>query len=163
MTTTILNTGDYVSCDADAILALDVSKFVLVDTYAPDDNTREAVYQKVGGSKEYPLTIRIGAYFNPGAEEGVGRTNLSIKIASFAQNVQASDTIWTLPCHATLALSMPGKTGVPDAQDVEELIGSLFSMYIPIAAGVVQSTAALDELAYNVVGNALSHTNSNSV
>jgi hypothetical protein len=162
MTTTlsILNLGDSVSVDVAALDAVDKSLFAVVDSNM-DDGTRETVYQKVTGSAEYPMSARIGRYVNAAAHDGVGKTNTSIKIDSFLQKDVDGTVVYTLPCSGTIALNMPGISGIPDKAGVVELISNLVTWALSVEAGVVTDDH-LDDLEFGVVNNALAHVNSHS-
>lgn len=157
-TTSSLNDG-FTSNIAVQIPALDVTKFALVDTKVLDDGaSRESVYQYMGGTEEYPLSIRVGVYKNAKANGGVGSTNVSIKIASFAQKADLDDVIWTHPETWTLAKSAPGGNPFYDVAADKEMIGSLFSMIFNINAGALD-TGNVDELKFGVTNRILQHGN----
>jgi hypothetical protein len=161
-TTTILNTGDSQTVDVAELLVPDKGNFALIDTISKDDGSREAIYQKISGSEEYPMTVRVGYYRNAKANGGVGGVNLSVKIVTYAEKVDIDDVIWTLPAAITLAMSMPGGTPIPDQEDIIELIGNALGWLLPVDTGAI-SSAALDELKFGVVNGLLAHANSASV
>ena len=158
VSTTLLNTGSSVAIAPTTLAAVDKADFALADSISKEDGTREAIYQNVAGSAEYPMTVRVGFYKNAKANDGLGSTSVSVKISSFVQKTDVDDVIWTHPAHFTLAFVMPGGTLVPDASDVQEMLGHLFSWLIPHTANV-PGTEALDELKYGVTAGLLSHAN----
>lgn len=160
MTLTILNTGDSVDVDVASMLVPSKADYAIVDTVA-NGETRECTYQKVVGDSEYPMSVRVGYYKKPTTNEGIGSVNLSIKISTFVQKTEGTDIIWTKPASATLALAMPGGTGVPDIADVKELIGNLFAWALPVQAGIVVDSG-LEELEFGVVNGLLAYENTAS-
>lgn len=160
ITTTILNLGDGTAVDVAALDAPTKSDYVLVDSVS-ETGKRESVYQKVTGSEDYPLNVRVGHYVNSKANDGEGQTNISVKISSYVEKADTDDVLYDLPCSATLAWSMPGLSGVPDASGVKELISHLFHWVQPVTLGVIQ-TDALDELKFGVTGNLMSHADTHS-
>lgn len=158
VTTTILNLGDSVTVDITAFDAPPKTDYVVVDTVS-EPGKRESLYQKTSGDEEYPQTVRVGHYANSKANDGVGQTNISVKISTFVQKVDGTDIVWTLPATATLAMSMPGNSGVPDTSGVVETLNNLFAWVLPIASASI-STDALDELKFGVTGNLAAHVDS---
>jgi hypothetical protein len=162
ITIDILNLGDSVNLDLLSLSGPPKANFAVVDTKSdPEKGTREAVYQKLTGSEDSPMTVRVGHYVSKNSNDGVGQTNVSIKITTFVEKTDEDDVIWTLPGTATLALSMPGRSGIPRVDQVKELINHLMIWFIPVVAGVMDD-AALDELKFGVVGNLAAHADSAS-
>jgi hypothetical protein len=160
MTITILNLGDSLDVDLASLLAADKTTFKVIDTVALE-NKRESVYQKITGDQEYPSTVRAGHYINAEANDGVGQTNVSVKVSTFVQKTDIDDVIWTLPGNVTIAWSMPGKSGVPDATQLVEMLNNAISWVIPVVAGVA-SESALDELQFGVVNGLAAHADTGS-
>lgn len=154
-TQTILNLASSVDVDIVSFLAAPKAAFKLIDTKVDGDN-REAVMQRMSGEDEYPMTVRIGRYVNTKSNDGVGQTNTSIKLSTFVQKTDTDDVIWTLPANATLAFSMPGTSGIPDAGQVRELLMNLISFILPVVGGAA-GEAVLEELRFGVVNNALAY------
>lgn len=157
-TLAILNTGNSVDVDIAVIKAADRGDYAIISP-APsqDDDTREAVFQKVVGNAEYPLSVRIGWYKNPKANDGIGSTNVSVKVSSYLQKLDDdNDVLWTKPCSVTLATNMPGLTAVPDTDDVMELVGNAVTWLLPVQSGAIV-TDVLEEVKFGVVGNLLAH------
>lgn len=157
-TISVLNLSDSSAIAVTNFPIQDKTDYVLVDTVSVEGK-REATFQKVAGDQEFPLSIRIGHYPTAKANNGIGQTNISIKLSTYVQKVDGTEVVYTLPFTATLALSAPGMSGIPDNDDVKAAIAALFSFVLPVVAGAV-STTALDELKYGVVGNLLTHVDS---
>lgn len=104
MTTTIQNTNSN-DIQALSFYVDNFADFQLIDTKIDGDN-REAVYSLVGGDADYPRTVRIGWYYKPEANDGVGQVNVSIKMQAMIEDTESDDP---LPCTFTLALAMPGQ------------------------------------------------------
>jgi hypothetical protein len=152
MTITIKNLADTANVDIAAIAVPVKTNFVLVDTKV-DGVNREALFQKVTGDEDSPMTVRVGFYPNDKAEAGYGRTNLSIKIQSYVCETDSEDEeVSNLPCTATLATSMPGKSGVPNSSDMLKLLGNLFTWMVPVVSGAIDD-GALDRLKFGVVND----------
>lgn len=161
MTIEVLNLGDSVSVDIAALSAAPKSSFALVDTVDDKNGSREAVYQKTAGDEEYPMTVRVGHYVNGKANDGVGQTNMSVKISTFVQKSDTDDVIYTLPGTVTIAMSMPGQSGIPDTADITEILGNAMSYLLPVVSGAI-ATSALDELKFGVVTGIMDHADSGS-
>jgi len=162
-TITLLNLGDSNDVDVTVFSAAPKTDFKVIDTVTdPAKGSREAEYQKVTGDEEYPMTMRVGRYVNARAEDGIGRTNTSLKLSTFVQKTDVDDVIWTLPGWVTIAISMPGTSGIPDTAAVIELITNAFSWLVPVDAGVL-SADALDEVKFGVVNGLTEHADSSSV
>lgn len=156
-TTTILNADCVIPMASVDTQALDVTKFALIDqTVSPDGNTREAVYQMIEGTEEYPLSIRIGSYKTPKANGNIGGSNTSIKLTTYAQKADADDVLWTLPMTVTLAVSAPGGNPMPDPVNLIGLLDAVLTAYVPFVAGN-QSQVITDELKFAIVNRALTH------
>lgn len=164
MTTSILNTGDSTSVDVAEILAAPKGDFAqIAGGEAVTDDKHETTYRKVTGNEEFPMSVRVGHYRNPGANDGIGQTNMSVKVQSFVQELDSdSNVVYTLPGHVVIATSMPGRSGVPDEDDLVELVGNALSWLIPIISGAV-SQDALDELKFGVTTRMTDHVCSGSV
>lgn len=161
VTVSILNLGNSVPVDVATLKAADTTLLVPVDTSTNGKGERETLYQQSTGDKEFPLTARVGVYPNALADNGIGRTNFSTRVASFLQKVDDGDVEWTKPCHITIAGSMPGMTAIPDNDDVEEMLSLAFSLVLPVIAGII-SQAALDDLSFGITTNVAAHPNSAS-
>jgi hypothetical protein len=159
-TTSFLNLGDSVSVDIVAFDAPPKASFKVIDTVA-EEGKREALYQKVSGNEEYPMTVRAGYYLNKKSNDNIGQTNVSVKLSTFVQKADTDDIIWTLPCSATLALSVPGTNAVPDGEAVIEMLNNLHAWIVPVVTGAL-SEVALDELKFGVVGALAEHADSAS-
>jgi hypothetical protein len=107
------------------------------------------------------MSARIGRYVNAAAHDGVGKTNVSIKIDTFLQKDVDGTIVYTLPCSGTIALSMPGISGIPDKDGVVEILSNLVTWALSVEAGVLTDDH-LDDLEFGVVNNALAHVNSHS-
>lgn len=160
MSTTTTSVNDtYTTAISTTVQALDVTKFALVDSKESDDGlTREAVYQLKSGDVEAPLHIRVGVYKNPKAHDGVGSTNVSVKLVSAARKVDVDDVIWTLPEIWTLAKSAPGSNPFYDTDSDREAAGAIWSMFFNIDAGV-PGDDNLDELRFAIPNQMLNNAN----
>lgn len=157
ITTNILNTGCTVSLAKVATEALDVTKFALVDQQVtPDGNTRESFYQMLEGSEEHPLTLRAGYYKNPKLNAGIGGVNTSMKLTTYVQKADVDDVLWTLPLTVTLAVSAPGGSPMPDAENLISLLDLVLTAYTPFVAGV-QDQAIIDEIKFGIMNRIMSH------
>lgn len=160
VTITTVNTGFSTGVAVTALPAIDTSLFALVDsTSSADGLSRESTYQYLGGSEEFPLSIRTGVYRNPKANNGVGSTNVSLKIANYAQKADVDDIIWTLPETWTLAKSMPGNQAFPDYTDDLEMIGTILSALFPVVSGSFTDDA-ISEVKFGVTNGLLGHQSS---
>lgn len=157
MTQSIANLDGTTSFDVTAFFPADKANFVLIDTVLSAAG-REAVYQKVTGDEEHPMTVRIGHYPNIKGNGGVGQTNISVKVQTFVIK-EEEDLNWVLPCSITLASSMPGMSGVPNSADYVKFVQNVASWLLTATAGVITTDAA-DELKYGVVNNMAAHTDS---
>jgi len=161
-TLTLLNVENDVDVDIAALKAVDKTDFVLVDTQIVANDGREAIYQKVAGDEEHPLTVRIGWYPSPKGNSGFGLTNISIKISTFLKSAETDGTVnWIYPVTATLATQAPGLSGLPAEASMRTLVENLFSWMIPVQTGVLTSLA-LDQLKFGVVNGMIALTNSAS-
>lgn len=162
-TYTLLNNSDTVPVNVLGFGAAPKEAFKVIDTIVDrQKGSREAEYQKVTGDEEYPMALRVGHYVNDSAEGGVGRTNVSLKLSTFLQKADEDDVIFTLPAWVTIAISMPGKSGIPDVDGTISLLTSAMSWILPIIAGEI-SPAALDEIKYGVVNGLAAHEDSSAV
>jgi len=160
MTTTVSLNSAFTLPVSITVNAIDITAFALVDTKVLDDGvSRESIYQLMSGDEEYPLIMRVGVYKNAKSNDGAGQTNVSIKIASFAQKADVDDIIWTNPEVWTLSKSAPGGNPFYDTDVDEEMVGALFTAYHHVSADVVQTTN-LDELKFGVTNRILEHANS---
>jgi len=151
MTTTIKNIGDSNDVDIATWQAADKSLYVIVPSDPPKGEAREALLQKTAGDKDFPSTTRVGWYPNRAANGGVGQTNISVKTRTFVQETDAEgNVVWTLPLTVTTAISAPGNSGIPDSEDMLELIMNNASWLIQVIAGVADD-AALEQLEFGVV------------
>lgn len=159
ITTVSLNQGDNIDV-AFTLPLTDVAAFALIDTKVSEDgNSRESVYQKISGNEEYPYFMRVGVYKNPKANNGIGSTNVSVKITNNVQKADVDSLIWVLPETWTLAKSAPGGSAFPDSDADVEMIGTLVSTYLNVASGVI-TTANIDELKFGITNRILEHANS---
>jgi hypothetical protein len=161
-TYTILNLGDSVDVDITSFSAPPKSSFKVVGQSPPDEtDRREALYQKVTGDEEYPMTVRAGVYANKKANDGIGQTNVSVKITTYLRKEDDDDVLWTLPLPVTIAFNVPGTRVVPDGSDVIDLLNQAHAWMVPVVTGVL-SELALDELKFGVVGGLAEHADSSS-
>jgi len=117
-----------------------VAGFVIVDTKeSPDGLTRETVLQKLGNPPDEPVTVRIGIYKNPKANDGRGQTNYSIKGIGIGRWVDADENpIVDDPLTGTIAFSVPGVQGLPAAttgtaeSHLVQLLSLLFLFAVPL-------------------------------
>jgi hypothetical protein len=147
MATQVLNTDSTPALDIANFNYIDRTKYSLVDT-AVRGNTRESVFQKIDGNPAYPQQIRVGWYFNPngdGSQGGV--TNVSVKLSTYVQFDLETDVYE--PASATIAWSMPGRSGVPDKATLLKMLQNLVSVVLPLDGGAVVDTA-LDQLEFGV-------------
>lgn len=122
--------------------------YVLIDTVAKADGTREAVYQKVGASlnPDYPTQVRAGYY--PKAASA----NISVKFSTFVENTATTPSIFE-PFSATLALS--GPKGALGEAEIVDLLCNLVNWILPVSSGEFQTTK-LAELKFGIVSTLLS-------
>jgi hypothetical protein len=137
-----------------ALAVASKASFVAVDTKI-NGASRETVYQKISGSEEYPMVVRVGFYPNPAANGGIGKTSISLKVNTFVEKVVSAATVWTLPGDVVLAINMPGTT-LPDSDDVIVLVQNALSWLLPLVDGDF-SVAAIDELRDGVTLGLLGH------
>lgn len=146
MATQVLNTDSTPALDILNFNYIDRAKYAFVDSVVKG-NTRESIFQKVDGNPAYPQQIRVGWYFNPSGSSQGGVTNISIKLSTFVQFDLETDVYEEAT--ATLAWSMPGRSGIPDKATVLRLLQNLVSIVLPLANGVIVDTA-LDQLEFGV-------------
>lgn len=143
--------------------SFDPAKFALIDqVVSPDGATREAVYQMTEGDEEFPLVVRIGYYRNAKGNGGVGSTNISVKLSTYAQKTNDGVVNYTLPYTLTLATSAPGASALPDYASLVGLLTAIFTVFIPYDAGSPDTTM-LDELKFGIVNGFLGHDSTSGV
>lgn len=149
MTVSILNLDDVATLDIVSLSAVDKADLVCVPVTG-NGLSSEAIYKKVTGRSDAPLSIRVGLYPNPTANGGIGQTNTSIKVRSYVENVEDSETIWTKPGDVTLAWTMPGNTSAPDKAGLKAMIATAFTMALTLVSGEITDTN-LDLLSFGIV------------
>lgn len=150
MTTSILNLDDCVAVDIAAMAAPGKENFVAVPVPSQGD-AREVIFQKVTGNEKYPMTVRVGFYPKPAANDGIGQTNISVKISTFVES-DDDDEAWVHPGTVTIASSMPGRSGVPNEADYMALLGNALTWLVPVVNGILTS-GALARLKFGVVSD----------
>jgi len=129
--------------------SVDLTNYALVDmSLVP--NGREALYQRIVGDVQFPLTVRVGYY---PAKGGNGSTNISIRVNSFVQEVVDTVVVSTLPCSATIATSMPGVLGVPDVTSYKEMLQNALSWFMPTITAEAFADEVVTSLQYGIVTN----------
>lgn len=152
-TKNILNLSNVAIADLDVQGVSFDDDLVRIDsTIAANGLNREVVYQKVSGDAEYSLSVRIGHYRNPQANGGRGQTNISVKVTTFVEELDAEDArLHVDPCSMTIASTMPGMSGVPDVSDYLVLLQNAFSILVQSATAGAADTDAVDKLKFGVV------------
>jgi hypothetical protein len=160
----MLNIGDVVAVDIAALNVANKANFTLVDTVQVDEfGAVEALFRNSVGDPEYPMSLRVGIYPKPAALNGVGLTNVSVKLTTYYRKTDdvTELTTWTHPGNVTIAFSTPGQLSVPDNEDMVSLLGSAFSWLVPIVSGVV-ATSALAKIKFGIASDLDGLVNSGS-
>lgn len=114
---------------------------------------RESVYQLTTGDIDYPLQVRVGVYRKPDADNGIGRTNISVAITTMANEVDdtTGEILWEGEVRATLATSIPSVSGVVDVDDYIDLISNLYTMFFDGVDGSNNpNTNVVDKFKYGI-------------
>lgn len=119
------------------------------------NGTRETIYQKLDGDPDWPLSVRIGVYPAPRANDGIGKVNASTKLSTFVEFLDTQTNVTSyFPCNMTLAWEMPGNSCIPDSTMMLHMIQNLVSFMLPLVAGEFDATV-LDEMLYGITDAAL--------
>lgn len=125
---------------------LDVANYQLLATYKVDGGW-EAVYNHNGSDPLYPASLRVGIYPNV----KTNRTNFSIKITTRAVETDgAGAVILDEEASATLALSVPGVTGLFDLTTAQQLLLNLVGATYQTVSTGTPSTAVLTKWNNNI-------------
>lgn len=119
--------------------------FVLIDTTAKPDGSREALYQRVVGNDDidHPASIRVGYY--PKA----GGVNFSVKYSTYVK--QTTDGVDRFdPCVGTLALQLP--EGGLSIEGIDHFLQNIITWLLPINTGTDSfMTGGIDLLKFGVI------------
>jgi hypothetical protein len=130
------------------------TNLVLVDSFeSPSKLDRESTYQLATGDENYPLTVRVGIYLKPDANNGIGAKNISVAIHTVADEVDdtTEEVLWKLPVKATLAISLPGVSGLVDTADFIDLVSNLYTMFFSGVDGNTDpNTNIADKMKFNI-------------
>lgn len=139
-------------------------KTAFLATTLPTDNEDkvEAIYRKTSGDDEFPMTARFGRYINRKANDGIGKTNCSFKLSTFAQKTDVDDVIWTLPEDVIISWNAPGVSGAPDPAGLVKMLQWAMSFVVPVIEAAA-SSVAIDEIKFGVVDNLHKHADSGSL
>jgi hypothetical protein len=135
---------------------IDPSDFTLLDVSYGDDGSREALYQRIDANPDYPMTVRIGYYPKASSGGNPATFNVSVRINTFVKKDAGETTEEVQAASAVLAWTMPW-LAVPDATDIFNLAGNLFSWVVPDVATGALADDFIDKLQYGIVDIDLSN------
>lgn len=115
-------------------------------TTVPKGEGSETLYIHNGPTArpDYPSYVRVGNYPNAKANNGRGSVNASVKFSTWlvsTDSVTGAETIE--PLVGTLALTVPGKTAVPNQNQIACFIENLSTVFLPNGSGIDGSGNAL--------------------